>query len=125
MPNEDKLPAAAVSRPPCECWYIAPLGPLDGIHVFWLDFAPGQGSVTITCWGQAWSAYFGGMGTGTIKDFFASCDTGYMVTKLGITPMLKHSKRNDAYVGRIVDAVRSAVKQGALASATPQAEKEI
>lgn len=96
-----------------ECQEIRGIKGLDTIHVFWLDVDPGKGYVTIICFGQAWTAYFGGMGGGTIKEFFAKCDTGYMVTKMGITPMLKQSKRSDAYLGKIIDTVRDSLAQGA------------
>lgn len=95
-----------IERLPCECLKIEPDSSLDTIHVFWLDVEPGKGYVTIICFGQAWTAYFGGMGDRTIRQFFARADTDYMVTKMGIAPHLKQSKRNDAYLGRIIDAVR-------------------
>lgn len=92
-----------------ECSVITGAPALDRLHVFWIDVAPGSGYVTITCYGQAWTAYFGAMGGKTIKEFFVGCDTGYMVTKMGITPILKQSKRNDAYLGRIIDVVRDSL----------------
>ena len=95
---------------PSECWEIPEANGLDRIHVFWMDVAPRKGYVTIICYGQAWTAYFGGMGDLTIREFFARCDTGYMVTKMGITPALKQSKKNDAYLSRIIDAVRQSVR---------------
>lgn len=95
-----------------ECWKIPASNGLDEIHGFWMDVAPGKGYVTIICYGQAWTSYFGGMGDRTIREFFAECDTGYMVTKMGITPHLKQRKCDHAYLGRIIDAVRAAVKAG-------------
>jgi hypothetical protein len=79
---------------------------LDPIQVFWVDSGPSAGSVTITCYGSAWTAYFGAMGGRTIREFFADADTGYLTTKLGITPQLKQGKRHDAYLGRIIDAIK-------------------
>lgn len=98
-----------MSTVPVECWKIAEGNGLDEIHVFWMDVAPGKGYVTIICYGDAWTAYFGGMGNGTIREFFASCDTVYMVTKMGITMDLKQRKRDHAYLGRIIDAVKGAL----------------
>lgn len=95
-----------MSTVPVECWKIAEGNGLDEIHVFWMDVATGKGYVTVICYGQAWTAYFGGMGGMTIREFFAGCDTGYLVTKMGITPALKQSKKNDVYLGRIIDAVK-------------------
>lgn len=99
---------------PCCCWEIPESNGLDRIHAFWMNVGPGQGYVTIICYGQAWTAYFGGMGDRTIQQFFAMADTSYMVTKMGITPALKQSKKNDAYLGRIIDAVRKSVRAEAL-----------
>ncbi len=84
---------------------------LDPIEVFWHNMGPGRGSVTITCFGSAWTAYFGAMGDDrTIQQFFARADTGYLVTKLGITPQLKQGKRHDAYLGRIIEAVKDSLR---------------
>jgi hypothetical protein len=86
---------------------------LDPIQVFWSDLEPGKGSVTITCFGAAWTAYFGAMGENTtIRDFFARADTGYLVIKLGITPLLKCRKADYAYLGRIIDAVKASLTEG-------------
>lgn len=82
---------------------------LDPITVFWLDLAPCQGSVSITCYGSAWTAYFGGTGGRTIREFFIDADTPYLVGKLGITPQLKNTKRDQIYLGRIVRAVKEAL----------------
>lgn len=82
---------------------------LDPIHVYWHDFEPSKGSVTITCYGSAWTAYFGAMGGDTIRQFFARADVGYLVTKLGITPLLKQRKTDHAYLGRIVSAIKDAI----------------
>ena len=83
---------------------------LDPIQVFWRDAGESQGYVTITCYGSAWTAYFGGMCGDTIEQFFARADTGYLVTKLGITPHLKATKRDHAYLARIIEAVKESLK---------------
>ncbi len=98
-----------VVKQSCECWRISEVLALDTVHVFWMDVAPSCGYVTIICYGEAWTAYFGAMNGKTIKEFFGDCDTGYLTTKLGITPALKQSKRNEAYLGRIIEAVQRAV----------------
>lgn len=95
---------------PCTCQRIDTPG-LDPIHVFWLDVAPSAGYVTIICFGQAWTAYFGAMNGKAIREFFADCDVNYMVTKMGITPALKQGKREHAYLGRIIGAVRVALRE--------------
>jgi hypothetical protein len=80
---------------------------LDPIRVFWWDAAPGVGSVTITCYGAAWTAFFGAMPAETIREFFATANTDYLVTKLGITPHLYQRKRDHQYLARIIDAIKA------------------
>ncbi len=92
---------------PVETFEIAPANGLDAIQVFWVNVGFSQGHVVLTCWGSAWTAYFGGMSGQTIQEFFASADTPYLVTKLGITPHLKQGKRERVYLGRIIDAVKA------------------
>lgn len=97
-----------------EAVQIAGAEGLDPIHVFWLNVDPGKGSVTIICCGLAWSAYFGAMGGRTIQEFFADADAGYMHDAMGIRPMhLKSSKRNEAYLIRIIKAVKASLKAAA------------
>jgi hypothetical protein len=82
---------------------------LDPICVFWQDVGPGQGYCTITCYGAAWTVYFGGMNGRTIRQFFAEAGTDYLVTKMGITPHLKQTKRDNAYLTRIINAVKQSL----------------
>lgn len=81
---------------------------LDPIHVYLVDVAPGKGHVTITCYGAAWTAYFGAMGERSVREFVAAVDSGYLANKMGIAPHLKGRKSDFAYLGRIIDAVRAA-----------------
>lgn len=85
---------------------ILPGNGLDAIHVYWRDIGPAQGSVVIECWGCAWACYWGGMPASTVREFFARADVHYLVTKLGITPLLKCRKRDNEYLARIVTAIR-------------------
>lgn len=89
---------------------IEPAGSLDRIQVFLVDSARYKGSITITCWGCAWTAYFGGMMCPTIREFVLMIDVGYLVDKLGINPTLKQRKQDMAYLTRIVEAVKGALK---------------
>jgi hypothetical protein len=50
---------------------------LDPITVFAEDVAPRQGKLTIECYGQSWSAYWGGMGDCTLPEFLASVNVDY------------------------------------------------
>ena len=55
---------------------------LDAIGVIFEDLGPRQGKITIDCYSQAWSAYWGGMGDRTIAQFFCSCDEHYLAKNL-------------------------------------------
>jgi len=51
---------------------------LDRIFVFTEDFAERQGQITMRCWGTCWTAYWGGIGSRPVKEFFLSCNNGYL-----------------------------------------------
>lgn len=55
---------------------------LDPITVIAEDLGPCQGKIIIECYGQSWSAYWGGMGNRTIAEFFCRCDEHYLAGKL-------------------------------------------
>lgn len=55
---------------------------LDPISVILEDFEPGKGKIIIECYGQSWSAYWGGMGGKDIASFFCRCDEHYIAGKL-------------------------------------------
>lgn len=55
---------------------------LDPVTVFAEDICPNQGKITITCYGEAWTAYFGSIGDSGIADFICSCDESYLAGKL-------------------------------------------
>jgi hypothetical protein len=57
---------------------IAGVPSLDPITVYAEDIAPRQGKIIIECYGQSWSAYWGGMGDGTIAEFFCSVSQDYI-----------------------------------------------
>lgn len=57
---------------------------LDPIRVMIENFEPGQGMITITCYGESWSNYWGAMGGGsTIEVFFTRASANYLAGKLG------------------------------------------
>lgn len=67
---------------------------LDAISVYLEDCGPGRGKVTITCWDESWTNFWGSMGDGrTIRGFFIGCDNGYLCSKFA--PGL-HSTEEDA-----------------------------
>ena len=86
---------------------------LDRIDVYLCDYSPGRGSITITCYGAAWTAWFGAMGGGTIRTFVNGADTGYLVNKLFHSPQLKQRKCDLRYLSRIVEAVKSHLARSA------------
>ena len=56
---------------------------LDLVAVYLEDLGEGKGKITITCFGQSWTSFWGSMGEGhTIATFFSSCDNHYLAKKL-------------------------------------------
>src|SRR4051812_17889942 len=86
---------------------------LDSIMVYFTDFQIGSGMVTLVCFGNAWSAYFGAMGGNTIREFFEKAGTEYLVNKLGYSQVLKRRKQDLNYLGRVIDATKSALREAA------------
>ncbi len=58
------------------------LDALDPVSVFTEDFGESQGQITITCYGKAWTSYWGGMGDRSIIEFFCGCDEYYLAKNL-------------------------------------------
>lgn len=56
------------------------------INVFFEDYGPNRGKVTIEAEGDAWSYFWGGHGCSSIQEFFLKAGTDYLVGKfkLGI-----------------------------------------
>lgn len=62
---------------------LTELGNLDLVNVYLEDFGPGQGRITIECFGDAWSYYWGHMGPGhDLSSFFRKAETDYLGSKL-------------------------------------------
>lgn len=55
---------------------------LDPVNVIMEDFGPGQGKITVDCYGEAWTAYWGAMGNEGIAEFINTADVGYLAGKL-------------------------------------------
>ena len=90
---------------------------LDPIRVVMEDSSPGKGMVTISCYGQAWSTFWGAMGNNTVADFVRKMDAGYIAGKLSGAPVAGGAKAQrvaDAYLLRIVEAVQEALKLRAM-----------
>lgn len=91
-----------------DCFCISDAKALDPITVFLNDNGDKSGMITIVCYGQAWSAYFGSMGCG-LNEFLRSVSTDYLAGKMELPKSKKHEI---AYLHRIVDAVLLAIKDG-------------
>lgn len=84
---------------------------LDPITLIIQDFRPGVGRVVVECYGEAWAAFWGGMPGGkSVLEFLASMDPGYLHSKLSRP---NQTRKVDAYLIRIVDAICIAVRQPA------------
>ena len=67
-----------------EKFTITDIPGIDVIHVFFEDYGPERGKVTIEVCGDAWSYFWGKTGCETIKDFFKRARTSYLVGKFDI-----------------------------------------
>ncbi|EKO3439457.1 hypothetical protein NTE19_003349 [Vibrio fluvialis] len=61
---------------------LTELDRLDPITIFLEDFEPRKGKITIECYGQSWSSYWGGMGDRSIAEFFIDCNNSYLAGNL-------------------------------------------
>jgi len=69
----------------CRQVILTDLNALDPITVFLEDLSlfTGKGRITITCFGKAWTAYWGAMGDDTsVAEFFCGCDEHYIAKNL-------------------------------------------
>jgi len=82
---------------------------LDPITVIMEDVGPGNGRLTVECYGEAWSGYWGAMGDRTLQEFIADCDAGYLANRMS-NPYQKNLKNRDDYLLRIVTAVRDVLR---------------
>jgi hypothetical protein len=93
-----------------EVTYVPQSPELDPITVFWQNFELGKGIVTLTCYGDAWTAWFGAMGNRTIQQFVDSAGVDYLVNKLSpnhVRLNQTQTKRQDQYLARIVKALKA------------------
>ncbi len=61
---------------------ITDIDNIDPIHVMLEDDGPGAGRITITCFNQSWTNYWGSMSDRTISQFFRDCGNDYLGPKL-------------------------------------------
>jgi hypothetical protein len=95
-------------------------GVADPIDVYFEDPEPGHGKITITCFGESWTAYWAAMGNDTLAEFFCGCDVGYIASKLS-TISSSHSKY--PYLCNIIKAVQSALSAEARPAALSNLER--
>ena len=87
-------------------------GALDPITVMLRDLG-GQGQIVVECYGAAWSAWFGAIGSATLRQFLAGCDEHYLGGKLANNTTRKTIKREEDYVRDITRAVIDVLRGGA------------
>lgn len=67
-------------------YVLSDLDKLDPVTMILEDFGPGKGKLTIDCYGKAWTAYWGAMGSETIAEFINTADVDYLASKLTTVP---------------------------------------
>lgn len=82
---------------------------LDPISVYLDDSAPGQGRVTVACYGDAWTAAWGAMGNRTVRQFVSSVEPHYLSGSM--QQLTRMSKSHRAYTDRIAAAVIAALRE--------------
>jgi hypothetical protein len=84
---------------------------LDPITLIIEDISPGRGRIIVECFGQAWSAYWGGLAGRNVVEFLRLSDPHYLAGCLrsGVTYKMKPS--DDQYLLRIAGAVIDHCKQ--------------
>lgn len=89
--------------------YLTDVPGLDPIHVFWQNVEPGKGYCTITCYGSAWTVYFGAMNGQAIQKFFTEGDVDYLTGKMSPP---KSTRLNQVYLKKVIEAVKYALNLG-------------
>lgn len=99
---------------------------LDQVDVILEDIEQNKGKIVITCYGKAWTAYWGGMSDKTVAEFFLSAGTEYIAGCIAPhvnqetqwNPMENDCDYEDfepepnheyKYICRIIDAVKEAL----------------
>lgn len=82
---------------------------LDPITVVLQDVGPGCGRLLVECYGCAWSGYWGAMGNRDIMGFLSDCSPGYIADRMHPNDR-RMTKREAAYMERIINAVHSALR---------------
>jgi hypothetical protein len=85
---------------------------LDPIDVYIRMDSETAGRITIQCFSQCWTAYWGSMGCG-MREFWNGCNIGYLVSAMQNNLLTNSSikKREKEYLTRIVTAVKAALQE--------------
>ena len=87
---------------------------LDPVTIFIQDHKPGEGSLTVTCAGSAWTAWWGGMGPQiSVRRFVSQVGTDYLAGCLvrGDVFHARLNKKQELYLHEIIQEVQAALKQ--------------
>ncbi len=71
---------------------------LDPIRVIAENYEPGQGRITITCYGKAWTAAWFAMGGDTVQTFFQRVSNDYLIDNFAPNMPSEVDDDNDANV---------------------------
>lgn len=80
---------------------------LDPISVFVQDQAAGRGRIIVTCYGNAWQAFWGAMGERTVMEFVAQCDADYVAGNMLQGRQTRIAKHEREYAARVAAEVIS------------------
>lgn len=78
---------------------------LDPISVFVQDQAAGRGRIVVTCYGNAWQAFWGAMGDRTVMEFVAQCDADYVAGNMLQGRQTRIAKHEREYAARVAAEV--------------------
>lgn len=87
---------------------------LDPIRVVCENIEPGRGRIIIQCYMRAWCGYWGAMGKHTVESFVASSGSDYVYDNIVCADP---TRENEAYLTRIIKAVKEALSDRAVAPA--------
>ncbi|MDC9598949.1 hypothetical protein [Xenorhabdus anantnagensis] len=89
----------------------------DPIHVYLEDYGDGQGRITISEYGESWTAYWGAMG-GSLSDFILKADNGYIIGYLD--GVLKMRSQKYKFMDSRLNAVKEALRRLHVHTVEPQ-----
>lgn len=81
----------------------------DPVFVTMHDLGGGRGQLVVACYGEAWSAYWGAMGSQTLAQFVSDVSAGYIANRMWPSNQ-RRTKANFDYLTRIVAVVQAAIK---------------